>query len=161
MIFLEQNYIKGKHNSTIRYGLYYKDELVLLATFKKVRNKSNAYQLQCFCNKNDIYVVNGNKMLLEHFISVIKPRTIITHVDKRWSDGNEYEKLGFKYIRDTQPNYYYCVRQHRESKGKYTKKKLVEQGFDKDKTEHEIMLERGIYRIYDCGNSIYELIINS
>lgn len=34
-------------------------------------------------------------------------------------------------------------------------KKLVEAGFPEDRTEHEIMLSRGIYRIYDCGNWKY------
>ena len=29
---------------------------------------------------------------------------------------------------------------------------LIKQGFDKNKTEHEIMLERKIYRIYNSGN---------
>jgi hypothetical protein len=32
---------------------------------------------------------------------------------------------------------------------------LVKQGFDKNKTEHEIMSERKIPRIYDCGNMKY------
>lgn len=159
--FLDANYIKGKHNSSFRCGLYNKNKLVLLATFKKVKNKSNYYVIQCFCNKIGTFVVNGEKLLLSHFIKAVKPKAIIVYVDKRWSDGSGYKKLGFKYIGDTKPNYYYCLRQHRENKEKYTKKKLVEQGFDKNKTEHEIMLERGIYRIYDCGNSVYELAINS
>ena len=34
---------------------------------------------------------------------------------------------------------------------KYQKHKLIEAGFDKNKSEHQIMLEQGIYRIYDCG----------
>lgn len=32
-------------------------------------------------------------------------------------------------------------------------------GFDKNKTEHEIMLERKIYRIYDCGTKLYKMTI--
>ena len=37
----------------------------------------------------------------------------------------------------------------------FTKKKLVEAGFDANLTEHDIMLSRKIYRIYDCGNYRY------
>ena len=33
-----------------------------------------------------------------------------------------------------------------------TKDILVKQGYDSNKTEHEIMLENNIYRIYDSGN---------
>ena len=41
----------------------------------------------------------------------------------------------------------------------YRKDKLISEGFDPNKTEHEIMLERGIYRIYDCGCKVYEMKI--
>jgi len=37
----------------------------------------------------------------------------------------------------------------------FTKKRLVEAGFDPNMSEHEIMLSRKIYRIYDCGNWRY------
>lgn len=33
---------------------------------------------------------------------------------------------------------------------------LIKEGFDKNKTEKEIMFERKIYRIYDCGNIRWE-----
>lgn len=158
--FLEKNYIKGKHNSTYKYGLYYKNELVLLATFKK-KDCSNEYQLQCFCPKLFTRVVNGEEKLLETFIKDTKPKRITVNVDNRFNDGSEFKRLGFIKIGETQPNYYYCNRQHRENKSKYTKKKLVEQGFDKSKTEHQIMNERGFYRIYDCGETILELNINT
>jgi hypothetical protein len=36
---------------------------------------------------------------------------------------------------------------------------LVKEGFDKNKTEREIMEERGFNRIYDCGNKKYILKI--
>lgn len=158
--FLELNYIKGKHNSTYRYGLYYNSELILLATFKK-KSCNNEFELQCFCNKLYTKVTDGDKKLLNTFVENIKPNRIVAKSDKRFGDGKEFEKLGFIKIGDTQPNYYYCNRQHRENKSKHTKKKLVYQGFDKNKTEHQIMLERGIYRIYDCGETIFELSINT
>lgn len=101
------------------------------------------------------------KKLLSTFINEVKPKRIIVNVDKRFSDGSEFDRLGFIKIGETQPNYYYCNRQHREDKSKYTKKKLVEQGFDKSKTEHQIMNERGFYRIYDCGEAIFELLIDA
>ena len=34
----------------------------------------------------------------------------------------------------------------------FRKDKLIKEGFDSNKTEHEIMLERRIYRIYDSGH---------
>ena len=37
----------------------------------------------------------------------------------------------------------------------FAKHKLVEEGFDPNKTADQIMIERGIYKIYDCGNLKY------
>jgi hypothetical protein len=36
---------------------------------------------------------------------------------------------------------------------KFRKDILVKEGFDKNKTESQIMIDRGYYRIYDCGNA--------
>ena len=71
--------------------------------------------------------------------------------------GNMYEKLGFKFIHDSKPNYWYIDRLNRLHRYNFRKDVLIREGFDKDKSEHEIMLERGIYRIYDCGNKKYKL----
>jgi len=37
------------------------------------------------------------------------------------------------------------------------KHKLVEMGFDENKTAHEITLENNMYRIYDCGTIRFSL----
>jgi hypothetical protein len=39
----------------------------------------------------------------------------------------------------------------RKNKFDFCKDNLTKDGFDSNKTEHEIMLERKIYRIYDSG----------
>ena len=48
------------------------------------------------------------------------------------------------------------IRKHRFG---FTKQALIKKGYDPNKTEHEIMLERKIYRIYDSGNLKYKLKI--
>jgi hypothetical protein len=60
--------------------------------------------------------------------------------------------LGFNFFGKTEPNYYYVVDGIRHHRFNYRKDKLVKQGFDSNKTEREIMLERKIYRIYNSGN---------
>ena len=56
----------------------------------------------------------------------------------------------------SKPSYFYVVNDKRENRFKYRKDVLVKEGYDSSKTEHQIMLERGIYRIYDCGCLVYE-----
>jgi hypothetical protein len=40
---------------------------------------------------------------------------------------------------------------------KYRKDILVKEGFDKTKSESQIMEERGFYKIYDCGHLLYSM----
>ena len=154
-VFLETNHIQGECMSKYRYGLYYNGELVLLMTFGSKRKK-DYYELLRFCNKLNTSVIGGASKLLNYFIKIHKPKEIISYCDRRWPVGNIYEKLGFKIDHVSQPNYYYVIGQNRENRFKYRKSELIKQGFDKDKSEHEIMLERGIYRIYDCGTKVYK-----
>lgn len=160
--FLDENHIQGTCNSSYRYGLYYNDELVSIMTFGKLRknlgsaDKDGYYELLRFCNKLNTAVVGGASKLFMHFLKEKKPTNVISYADRRWSNGNLYEKLGFTLNHKSKPSYFYVVNDKRENRFKYRKDVLVKEGYDSSKTEHQIMLERGIYRIYDCGCLVYE-----
>jgi len=57
----------------------------------------------------------------------------------------------------TPPNYYYVIDGIRKHRFGFRKDVLVKEGYDKNKTEHEIMIERKINRIYDSGSLKYLL----
>ena len=155
--FLETNHIQGFVGSQVKIGLFYENEIVSLMTFGKQRknmgNKSeeNTYELLRFCNKLNTSVIGGASKLFKYFIDNYKPEEIITYADRSWSQGNLYRKLGFDFIYETQPNYYYVVDGIRKNRFNFRKDILIKDGFDPNKTEREIMLERKIYRIYDSG----------
>jgi hypothetical protein len=67
-----------------------------------------------------------------------------------------YEKLGFKKMWDSKPNYWYVIDDIRHHRFNFRKSILVKEGFDKLKSEKEIMFNRKIYRIFDCGNVRWE-----
>jgi len=158
--FLNKNHIQGSVNSKIKLGLYYEGELVSLMSFNHIRNNSNdnSYDLVRFCNKLNTNIIGGADKLLKYFINNYKPKQIISYADRRWSQGNLYEKLGFNFIHYSKPNYFYIIGKNRKHKSNFKYKLLVKQGFDKNKKEHQIMIDRGIYRIYDCGVKKYELL---
>ena len=164
--FLDECHIQGNCPSKYRYGLFYNNELVSVMTFggqRKLTNRKgseNDYELLRFCNKLNTTVIGGAGKLLKHFIKKHNPSTIISYADRRWSSGNMYEQLGFTHIRDSKPNYFYVVGDKRENRFNYRKDILIKEGYDANKTEHEIMLERKIYRIYDCGCLVYEMKLN-
>ena len=39
---------------------------------------------------------------------------------------------------------------------RFRKSLLVKEGFDESKSEHDIMSERGFFRIYDCGTMVWK-----
>jgi len=164
---LEMTHIQGKSNSSYCYGAYFKDELVAVMTFSKPRvnmgnKKSNIdskeYELVRFSTTNKYRVIGIASKLLSFFVKDKSPDQIISYADKRWSskNNNVYEKIGFKFIGDTQPNYWYVKKYKREYRFNFTKQKLIKMGYDPLKTEKEIMKELKYDRIWDCGHLKYE-----
>ena len=111
-----------------------------------------------FCNKLNTNIIGGASKLFKHFVENYKSKEITTYADRSISQGRLYETLGFKFIKKTEPNYYYIIDGIRHHRFNFRKDVLVKQGYDPNKTEHEIMLERNIYRIYDSGNLKFKYI---
>ena len=158
--FLDNNHLQGNVNSSINIGLYYNDELVSLMTFNKPRSgigsKYDGYELSRFSNLLNTNVIGAASKLLKYFENTYKPVCIKSYADLRWSDGNLYNQLGFYLSHINKPNYWYIINGERHHRFGFRKQILKGEGFDiENKTEHEIMLERGLYRIYDCGTITY------
>ena len=162
--FLEKNHIQGRANSSIKIGLYHNEELISLMTFSKGRiimgGKESEWELVRFANKINTNVIGSASKLLNFFINNYKPKKIVSYSDIRLFNGGLYEKLGFTKISKSKPNYWYVINGVRHHRFNFRKSILVKQGFDKNKTEQEIMLERKIHRIYDCGAIRWELTID-
>ena len=160
--FLEKNHIQGNVNSQINLGLYHYGELVSLMCIGKPRinlgrktSLEDEYELLRFCNKLNTNIVGGASKLFKYFITNYNPTLTTSYCDYRWSIGNMYKALGFTLSHHSQPNYYYIIGNNRKNRFKYRKSELIKEGFDPEKSEKEIMEERGIHRIYDCGSLVY------
>jgi hypothetical protein len=160
--FINENHLQSYVNSNINIGLYYNEELVSLMCFGKKRinlgNKStdNHFELLRYCTKKGTTIIGGASKIFNYFIKTYNPENVISYSDNRLFLGKIYEKLGFSLKHVSPPNYFYVIGRKRENRFKFRKDILVKEGYDKNKTEHEIMLERGIYRIYDCGCKVWE-----
>lgn len=159
--FMDMNHIQGKVNSKINLGLFYDDELVSLMTFSKGRvimgGKDSEWELNRFCNKLNTNVIGASSKLLKYFIDKFKPNKIISYSDLRLFNGNMYQSIGFTKVSQSKPNYWYVINDLRYHRFNFRKSILVKEGYDKNKTEREIMFDRNIYRIFDCGNIRWEL----
>lgn len=127
--FLIINHLQGTVAAKLKYGLFLpkkyfrvikeqklvqksadlKEILVAVASFsnaKKIIREGQtfrSYELIRFANLKEITVVGGFNKLLKNFIQEQNPDDIMTYADADWSDGSNYEKLGFERIEQTQP----------------------------------------------------------
>ncbi len=161
--FFNKNHLQGYTNSKYKIGLFYNNELVSCMLFNNPRvgigTNYSGYELTRFANEININVIGAANKLLKYFEKKYKPQIIKSYADKRWSMGKLYDVLNFNQISLNQPNYWYVINQKRKHRFNFRKEILKKQGFDtKNKTEHQIMLERKIYRIYDCGTITYQKV---
>lgn len=158
--FFENNHLQGSVNSKYRIGLFYNNQLVSAMLLSKPRVAMNSvtknddeFELLRFCNILNTSVVGSASKLFNFFIQNIKPKKVISYADLDWGRGNFYEKLGFVFEKYTAPGYWYVINGVRQYRYNWRKDKLVKMGYDKNKTEQEIMTELGYYRVYGSGNA--------
>ena len=160
-LFQDENHMQGHVNSSANLGLYLGAELVALMTFGKCRfDKSHEWEMLRFCSKLNTHVIGAAGKLLNHFEKNYRPKSLVTYADRRWSDGNLYRKLGFAFVRNSPPNYWYFKERSEVllSRVQFQKHKLARllDTFDPSKSEKDNMSVNGYYRIFDCGNMVFE-----
>lgn len=162
--FLNSNHIQGNCVSKYRYGLYHDNSLVSVMTFGHTRKNLSSvgvgYELLRFCNKLDYSITGSASRLFSMFVKSVNPEVIISYADRSWSSATTptvYDKIGFEFIKTTDPNYYYFNNSEYKRHNRYNFRKdvLVSDGYDSTKTEIEIMTDRGYDRIWDSGSIKY------
>lgn len=155
-LFLIANHLQANCPSSVRIGLYYKEELVSLATFGKSRYRSDTeYELLRFVNKTNTSITGGFGRIVAYFCKNYST-SLISYVDLRYFDGRIYLKNGFECIGTSKPNYFYFKSNDLEllSRIQFQKHKLKDKLsiFDPQLSEYENMLQNGYLRIFDAGN---------
>ena len=148
-------------NQEVRFGLYYKEQLVELMTFGKPRyNGKYQWELLRLCTRPDYIVVGGANKLFSHFIDVYKPKSIISYCDNSKFSGNVYTQLGMNYTGCSHPR---CHWYNIKTKQHITDNLLRQRGADqllgttygKGTSNKEILTKEGFVEVYDCGQSTY------
>lgn len=133
-VFLESNHIEGKYTSpSINIGLYYNDVLVQVMIF--VKESNNNYNLMRLSTTLNTNIIGGANEMFKYFTEKYNPDEVISYVDRRWSNGDLYETLGFQLTHISKPHHTYVVNKKR---------------FNQHHNNQES------YKIYDCGYLCYK-----
>jgi len=163
--FLFHNHLQGEDKSKYKFGLYDEyDMLVSVMTFgnRKITGGKSEMELIRYSCRQGIVVIGGASKLFTHFIRNYNPEKIISYANKRYSNGNLYNKLGFKLLHISKPNYWYhnskCPDKlfHRMNFQKHKLAKILGDKYDPNKTEEENMRISRYFKVYDCGNYVFE-----
>ena len=147
--FMDANHISGGVNSSIRLGLYFKNELVTAIGFRKPRQKkwSGYYEISRFATLLNNVVVGGLSKLLKYFREEFDNPKIMTYADRRFGEGLGYEKVGFKYYGETGVDYWY-------SDGRQRYDRFIVKAKD-SMSEREKAAEMNLYKVWGCGSNIW------
>ncbi len=162
--FLNENHLQKSTVSKINLGLFYNNELVEVMTFGKPRfNKNYEYELIRLCTLKYCSVIGGASKLFKYFLDNYKPKSIISYANRRFSNGSIYKTLGFKFVENTEPNYFYFKDLKLLARHQFQKHKLKEklEIFDPSLSESANMMLNGYRIIYDCGNMKFQWIQGS
>jgi hypothetical protein len=150
--FLDENHIQGYSQSSIKLGLYYQNVLVSLMTFGyRHTNAKKEFELIRFCNRINLNVIGAASKLFNYFKQNYQFTDLISYSDFRLFDGKMYGTLGFTKQHLSKPDYFWCKDLERKHRFNFNKQRLIKEGYDVDKTEVDIMHERGYYRVFGCG----------
>lgn len=155
--FLNENHYQGWIPSSVRYGLFDGDELIIEMTFGKPRfNKRYDWELLRLCTKKNSIVNGGASRLFKHFCEDFSG-SIISYCNESKFNGNIYSILGFT-KRGTCNSYHYEKDGIAYNRIQFQKWKLVKQYPQwKDFTEKQIMTEKLGYSIVEEKQATWSL----
>lgn len=111
--FMDKNHLIGGVKSKYKYGLEYEGKVVAMASFSALRKYYrgerifNSSELVRFANFENRIVAGGLSKLITHFEREKHPDDIMTYVDRHWSNGQNYNELGFALIGCTMPKIFW------------------------------------------------------
>ena len=148
--FLNDNHLQGYIPCSLALGLYKEDELLQIMTLRAKDKKNKIYEIGRLATKIGYSVIGGAERLFKHLLSLVDFETIISYNNMDKFTGEVYERLGLTFENTTIPygwirNNVYLPRYQTQ------KSKLIRQGYDKNKSESEIMRDEGFSKIYLTG----------
>ncbi len=165
---LEKFHLQGSTKCKFRLALEHNQKYIALMTFSQGREimrngeKYISYELIRFCNTSEFNVTGGMGKLVSAFENQIMPDDIMSYVDRDWSDGIAYQKLGFSLIGTTIPQ---CFWLHKQNGKRCNPEKLLaefrKKNYGTTITTQELFDPAVYYEVYNAGNLKYVKFIKN
>lgn len=162
--FLETNHVDGYVGGRVNLGLFYKGDLVAVMTFGKRRFQRASTQdveIYRFCTKMGYQVQGGASRLFNHYIENYNPAKVISFADRSLGGGLVYKRIGMIEKAPSVPAYFWAnllsptpLSRFQTQKSKLSK--LLGDKFDPNQSEDENMRKMGWFKLWDCGNRVFE-----
>lgn len=147
--FINEYHIQpSPRNITKVFALFYKGEVVAVASFGLHHRDPEKTVLNRFVTKENVTISGGLSRLSQHASRELKT-DILSWCDLRWSNGAGYVRSGWELDDTLLPDYFYI-------KNGYTviskqSRRKSEANTPEGMTEHQHALNDGLLRVYDCG----------
>lgn len=111
--FLEAHHVLGSCQHKFAFGLFFKEELVAVASFSSplVMNDGAvpycSYEILRYANIGNYTVVGGISKLINHFIKLKNPAHLMSYTDNDWGIANSYQRIGFHKKENSKPMYFW------------------------------------------------------
>lgn len=156
--------IPGKQRLNI--GLYHKGGIVACMTFVRSSDRhtgSGNYDwcLHRFSSSLEYRVHGAASRLLKRFRQMYPNDSIVSYCDLQYFDGRTYEAIGFKKVRENQPDYSWVKAQTVLAKHEAQRKflpALLGHSFDETLSERQNMELAGWSKMWDCGKAVYAIV---
>lgn len=140
--FFAKNHLMSKGRGDT-YGLVYNNELISCLIISKIKDKK--YEISRFCHKCGYQVVGGLSKLIRFFVLHSDVEVLTTFIDRRYGSGEYLTSLGFKFIR--------CDKSFSWTNFQET--------FHRMKFKGNSGYDKGLVKLWDCGQARYDLFVKS
>jgi hypothetical protein len=153
--FLNQHHLQGAARNTHSVALFDSGQMIAVACF--MRTGEHEWELNRYAT--DRRVPGGLSKILKAWKARYSER-VKSFADLCISNGNIYERVGFRYDGVIPPDFTYLVGEMRQHKFGYRKKRFEKDAsllFDPLATEAELAAMNGLLRVWDAGKIRYVL----
>ena len=159
--FCNVHHYNGYSASSIKLGLFYKNELVSIMTFSKSRFDNSDYEIIRACSSKRI--IGGVSKFINFFIKnyMKENESLMTYVDLgNGFSGKSYEASGMIFEKITQPNYIWIGKDESILTRYLTQQKNLGNLFPdyEGEKEDDFLLSKGYIKYYDSGNLVYRIV---